>query len=141
MTDVICDDQVLMSLQYSTQWDSFAHVGGRFDADGDGKPELVFYNGFRAGEHIVPADEKPKDNWERFEGTEARALGIQNLAEHGAQGRGVLIDLHHHFQRQRKAIGYEDLMKILEADQVKIEPGDMVCLYTGFADVLLEMRK
>src|SRR6185436_2754828 len=41
MTDVICDDQVLMSLQYSTQWDSFAHVGGRFDADGDGKPELV----------------------------------------------------------------------------------------------------
>ena len=47
MTDVICDDQVLMSLQYSTQWDSFAHVGGRFDADGDGKPELVFYNGWR----------------------------------------------------------------------------------------------
>ena len=55
MTDVICDDQVLMSLQYSTQWDSFAHVGGRFDADGDGKAELVFYNGFRAGEHVVPA--------------------------------------------------------------------------------------
>ena len=32
-TDVICDDQVLMSLQYSTQWDSFAHVGSWFDAD------------------------------------------------------------------------------------------------------------
>ena len=26
-TDVVCDDLVLMHLQYSTQWDSFAHVG------------------------------------------------------------------------------------------------------------------
>jgi len=32
-------------------------------------------------------------------------------------------------------------MKILEADQVEVENGDMVCLYTGFADVLLEMQK
>ena len=28
-----------------------AHVGQQFDVDGDGKPEMVFYNGFRAGEH------------------------------------------------------------------------------------------
>ena len=141
MTDVICDDQVLMSLQYSSQWDSFAHVGSRFDADGDGKPELVFYNGFRAGDHVVPAPEGKADGWERFEGTEARALGIQNMAEHGAQGRGVMIDLHHHFQRQRKAVGYDELMKVLEKDHVQVEKGDMVCLYTGFADVLLEMKK
>jgi hypothetical protein len=71
MTDVICDDQVLMSLQYSTQWDSFAHVGGRFDADGDGKAELVFYNGFRAGEDCS-ASEKNSEAWERFEGTKRR---------------------------------------------------------------------
>jgi len=141
LTDVISDDQVLMALQYSTQWDSFAHVGGRFDADGDGKAELVFYNGWRAGEHIVPAPEKKAENWERFEGTEAKALGIQLLAEHGAQGRGVMIDLHHHFGRKRYAVGYDDLMKILEADKVRIEKGDMVCIYTGFADVLLEMKK
>lgn len=141
LTDVICDDQVLMALQYSTQWDSFAHVGGRFDADGDGKPELVFYNGFRAGEEIVPAPDKKSEGWDRFEGSEARALGIQNLAEHGVQGRGVLIDLHHHFQRQRKAIGYDDLMRVLEKDRVAVERGDLVCLYTGFADVLLEMKK
>ena len=141
MTDVICDDQVLMALQYSTQWDSFAHVGGRFDADGDGKPELVFYNGFRAGEDIVPSSEKQSNDWDRFEGTQARALGIQNLAEHGAQGRGVMIDLHHHFGRKRHAAGYDDLMKILESDKVEVEKGDMVCLYTGFADVLLEMQK
>jgi hypothetical protein len=142
LTDVICDDQVLMSLQYSTQWDSFAHVGSRFDADGDGKAELVFYNGFRAGEHIRPAAESPAaEPWARFEGTDAAALGIQGLAEHGAQGRGVMIDLHHHFGRERRAVGFEDLMKVLKADNVQIEKGDMVCLYTGFADVLLEMRK
>jgi hypothetical protein len=141
MTDVICDDQVLMALQYSTQIDSFAHVGSRFDADGDGRAELVFYNGWRAGEHVVPADDKNSGSWDRFEGTEAKALGIQNMAEHGAQGRGVLIDLHHHFQRQRKAIGYADLMRVLEKDKVEVEKGDMVCIYTGFADVLLEMKK
>lgn len=141
MTDVICDDQVLMALQYSTQWDSFAHVGSRFDADGDGKAELVFYNGFRAGEDVVPASENKSTGWDRFEGSQARALGIQNLAEHGAQGRGVMIDLHHHFGRKRHAVGYDDLMKILESDHVEIEKGDMVCLYTGFADLLLEMHK
>jgi len=141
LTDVICDDQVLMALQYSTQWDSFAHVGGRFDADGDGKAELVFYNGFRAGEDIVPASPKNAEGWERFEGSEAKALGIQLLAEHGAQGRGVLVNLNFHFQRQRKAIGYDDWMRVLEKDKVVVEKGDMLCVYTGFADVLLEMKK
>jgi hypothetical protein len=42
-----------LTLQYSTQWDSLAHVGQQFDGDGDGKPEMVFYNGYRAGEHII----------------------------------------------------------------------------------------
>jgi len=141
MTDVISDDQVLMALQYSTQWDSFAHIGSRFDADGDGKPELVFYNGFRAGEDVVPAPDRKTEGWDRYEGTAAKALGIENLAEHGCQGRGVLIDLHHHFGRKRHAVGYDELMRVLEKDAVTIERGDMVCIYTGFADVLLEMKK
>jgi hypothetical protein len=33
-TDVISDDLVVMHLQYSTQWDSLAHVGSVFDAQG-----------------------------------------------------------------------------------------------------------
>ncbi len=37
-TDVVCDDLVLLTLQYSTQWDSLAHIGSQFDADGDGVP-------------------------------------------------------------------------------------------------------
>jgi kynurenine formamidase len=140
VTDVVCDDQVLLALQYSTQWDSFAHIGSRFDADGDGKREIVFYNGFRAGEDVVPAPGRG-EGWAKYEGTEARALGIQNLAEHGAQGRGVMIDLHHHFGRSHRAVGYEELMKVMDVDRVEVEKGDMVCIYTGFADVLLEMRK
>jgi hypothetical protein len=141
LTDVVSDDVALLTLQYSTQWDSFAHVGSRFDADGDGKAEIVFYNGFRAGEDLKPGMEKNSSSWDKYEGTEAKALGIQNLAEHGAQGRGVMIDLHAHFGRERKAVGFEDLMRVLEKDGVQVEKGDMVCLYTGFADVLLEMKK
>src|SRR6266571_3551236 len=135
-TDVVCDDVVLLTLQYSTQWDSFAHVGSRFDADGDGEREIVFYNGFRAGADVRPAPEsRASEPWAKYEGTQARALGIENLAEHGAQGRGVLVDLNRHFGRERHAVTYDDLMKILEKDAVEIEKGDMVCLYTGFADV------
>ncbi|MBI2754780.1 MAG: cyclase family protein [Betaproteobacteria bacterium] len=141
-TDVVCDDLVLLTLQYSTQWDSFAHIGSRFDADADGKPEIVFYNGFRAGEHIKPAPENPNaEPWAKYEGARAEALGIQNLAEHGVQGRGVLIDLHAHFGRKRHAVTHEELIRVLDADKVVVEKGDLVCLYTGFADVILELRK
>jgi hypothetical protein len=141
LTDVVSDDLVLLTLQYSTQWDSFAHVGARFDADGDGKAEIVFYNGFRAGEDLVPAAEKKDGTWDKFEGTNARALGIEKLAEHGVQGRGVMIDLHAHFGRERKAVGYDDLMRVLEKDKVAVEKGDLVCLHTGFAELLLELKK
>ena len=141
-TDVVCDDLVLLTLQYSTQWDSFAHVGSLFDADGDGTPEPVFYNGFRAGRDIVPARENPQaESWARFEGSRAEALGIQNLAEHGVQGRGVMIDLHAHFGRERRAVGFDDLRKIIEEDKVEIERGDIVCLHTGFAEMVMEFKK
>src|SRR3954469_6314903 len=142
LTDVVSDDRVLLTLQYSTQWDSFAHMGSRFDADGDGKREIVFYNGFRAGEDLVPASERSdSEPWARYEGTKAKALGIENLAEHGAQGRGVMIDLHHRYGRERRAVGCDELMKLMDKDRVQVEKGDMVCIYTGFADLLLEMRK
>ena len=141
-TDVVCDDVVLLTLQYSTQWDSFAHVGGTFDADGDGDPEPVFYNGFRAGEHVKTAPARPAaEPWARFEGARAEALGIQNLAEHGAQGRGVMVDLHAHFGRERRPIGYDALMRVMDHDKVVVEKGDLVCFYTGFADAILEMDK
>jgi hypothetical protein len=52
-SDVVSDDLAILHLQYSTQWDSFAHVGSMFDANGDGLPEPVYYNGWRAGFDIL----------------------------------------------------------------------------------------
>ena len=103
-TDVICDDQVLMTLQYSTQWDSFAHVGSWFDADADGEPEMVYYNGYRAHQHIKgPSDYQFIGD--PCEGPScAEALGIENFAVKAIQGRAVLIDLHKHFGNQRQLI-------------------------------------
>ena len=85
-TDVVCDDVVLLTLQYSTQWDSLAHVGSHFDADGDGKEEPVFYNGYRGGEDVIAGTEmQATEPWARYENPEARALSIAVLAEHGLQ--------------------------------------------------------
>ncbi|MFJ1298445.1 cyclase family protein [Pseudomonadota bacterium AL_CKDN230030165-1A_HGKHYDSX7] len=143
LTDVVCDDVLLMNTQYSTQWDSLAHMGSRFDADGDGQDEAVFYNGYRAGEHVQAATEDPQapTDWARYPGPRADALGIEHLAEHGAQGRGVLIDLEAHVGRTRTAVGYDALMRILDADGIEIEAGDMVCLHTGFGETLMAMNR
>ncbi|WP_434644360.1 cyclase family protein [Achromobacter piechaudii] len=143
LTDVVCDDVLLMNTQYSTQWDSLAHMGSRFDADGDGAAEAVFYNGFRAGVDVLAANEDPHAlaDWARFPGPSAGALGIEHLAEHGVQGRAVMIDLEAHVGRTRSAVGYDQLMRILEADDVAVEAGDMVCLHTGFGDTLMAMNR
>jgi hypothetical protein len=139
-TDVVCDDKALIHLQYSTQWDSLAHVGTEFDADGDGTPEAVFYNGWRAGEHILGPPAEAGEHG-RFEGVEARRLGIDRMAERCVQGRAVLIDLFAHHGTERVAIGYDALMRVMEADRVAVETGDMVCLHTGFARELLAMNR
>jgi kynurenine formamidase len=143
LTDVVCDDVLLMNTQYSTQWDSLAHMGSRFDADGDGQAEAVFYNGFRAGRDIKSAAEDPTAvaPWARFPGPNAERLGIEHLAEHGAQGRGVMVDLERHIGRKKVAVNYDQLMRVLEADGVTIEAGDMVCFHTGFADTLMAMNR
>ncbi len=147
MTDVINDDMVLLHLQYSTQWDTLAHVGSLFDADGDGKAEPVFYNGYRGGVEIVgPAEGKdaggvPGTFVEAKGTSSANALGVENMAVKCLQGRAVMIDLFAHFKRERRAVGYDDLMRIMAADGIKVEPGDFVCLRTGFDDLILEMNK
>ena len=138
-TDVICDDQVTLCLQYSTQWDSFGHVGALFDADGDGTPEKVYYNGFRAHEHLLG----PGDAGLAAHGgtSHASALGIERFAEHAIQGRGVLVDLHAHLGDARTLVDYARLRQILDADRVKVEPGDMLLLHTGFAELVLGMQR
>ncbi len=141
-TDVISDDAAFMHLQYSTQWDSLAHVGQMFDADGDGAPEMLYYNGYRAGEHIVgPIDYRGDREVAVNAEPGARALGVENMATACIQGRAVMIDFEAHYGRERKLVTYEDLMDVLTKDKVVVEPGDMVCLRTGFAQLLLEMKK
>jgi kynurenine formamidase len=135
-TDVICDDMAMIWLQYSTQWDSLAHAGSNFDANGDGRPEVVFYNGYRGGIEIP----KPEGSGESLTSA-ARALGIENMARHGVQGRGVLVDLHAHCGDVREVVGYERLMRIMETDKVQVESGDILCLHTGFTQRVLEWNK
>lgn len=130
-TDVVCDDQVKIALQYSTQWDALAHVGALFDTDGDGVPEPVYYNGFRAHVDIRGPHEGAMQG--------ATRLGIENMAEQGIQGRGVLIDLHSMYGNERKLVGYEELMAVIERDTIEIERGDIVCLHTGFSKLIMEM--
>ncbi len=140
-TDVVCDDAVLFHTQYSTQWDSLAHIGALFDADGDGRADIVYYNGWRGGEHVVSAAERGDvEPWARFEGVEAKALGIENMASACVQGRAVLIDLYAHFGPERRIVGYDDLMRVCETDHVAIERGDMLCVHTGFAELLAGMK-
>ncbi len=139
LTDVMSDDAVLLHTQYSTQWDGLAHVGQLFDADGDGIPEPLYYNGYRAGQHVagpvgaVAPGELPDPSG-------AHALGIEHMAEACVQGRAVMIDLHAHFGREHRHVGYDDLRRVMAADGVTVEPGDMVCLHTGFAQMLVEMN-
>ncbi|WP_416046765.1 cyclase family protein [Cupriavidus basilensis] len=145
-TDVLSDDQVLLSLQYSTQWDSLAHVGALFDADGDGVPERVYYNGYRPNADIVgPVDYREDDGFAAHacghDHSRANALGIETLAEHSIQGRGVLVDLAEYFGREFRTIGYDDLMRLMEAHQVDVESGDILVLRTGFAEMVLEMQR
>ncbi|MCO5731642.1 cyclase family protein [Rhizobium sp. SSA_523] len=133
-SDVICDDAVTLYTQYSTQWDALSHVGQMFDADGDGIAKKVYYNGFRGGHDIVGPDERADPDG-------ARALGIEKLAVAGVQGRGVLVDLERIYGHSRVAVGYDEMMAAIEAQKIDVLTGDFLCVYTGFADVLLSMNR
>src|SRR5262249_57160732 len=99
LIDVVNDDLVIMHLQYSTQWDTLAHVGALFDANGTGKPEPTFYNGYRGGVDLIgPGDAKdagalPGSFVEARGTSSANALGAENMAVKGLQGRGVMSRL------------------------------------------------
>lgn len=143
-TDVLSDDLAILHLQYSTQWDGLAHAGSMFDANGDGLPEALYYNGYAAGRDIVgPSDVQdagvPARPGAATSTSAARALGIEGMARTGVQGRGVMVDLHAHLGNDRTLVGYETLLRVMDTDGVQVEPGDILCLHTGFAEVVLGM--
>ncbi len=128
-TDVGCEEAVLIYPHHSTRWEALSHKGALFDADGDGVPECIFYNGYPV---VDPAT---------GQGTQgalgATALSAAVMAETAVQGRGVLIDLHRHFGNERVVVGYEQLRRIMQTDDVMVEEGDILCLRTGMGRLLI----
>jgi len=138
--DVLCDDQVTLSLQYSTQWDGFAHVGSMFDIQGDGEPRRVFYNGYAAGVDVLGGDMGDASQCGcGGHASFARRLSVENYARKGMQGRGVLVDLAHHLGPGRTVVGHDLLMDVMRRSGVTVEEGDMLVLRTGFAETVVAM--
>ena len=83
----------ILHLQYSTQWDSLAHIGQMFDADGDGIPEPVSTTatclcrrlcaqgrvGCRPRRRALRIRPRPRMGW------------ASNMAERCGQGRAVMM--------------------------------------------------
>lgn len=73
-------------------------------------------------------------------------LGIQRWAARGIAGRGVLLDLVSHVERQGRSLDHREaaaitvdtLDAILEEQEVVMQPGDMVLIRTGWARFYLE---
>ena len=136
--DVWADDVVTLSLQYSTQWDSLAHVGAEFDADGDGVEEAVYYNGYRAGTDLVgPSDDAARrrqrpplaspstSGSSTWRSTACRAAACSSTSRTTSATTGA-------------ASTWPRCRRSWTADGVVVEPGDMLLLHTGFATKVLE---
>ncbi len=134
LQDVLSDDQVLLSTQYSTQWDSLAHVGALFDADGDGVKERCYYNGHRADVDVVGAGA------EEGHASYARRLSVSEMAKTPVQGRGVLIDFVRHFGTERVIVGRDLLEEVIAEQKIEIKRGDILLLRTGYSEALWDMQ-
>ena len=63
------------------------------------------------------------------------------MAFHGVQGRGVLVDVAHHLGHEFRGVDRAMLEEIMAADNVVVEPGDMLLIHTGFATKVLEWNR
>src|SRR5262249_10641072 len=72
-------------------------------------------------------------------------LGIENWARRGIAGRGVLADIARHYERHRKSLDYtrseviplEDLEATLEEQRVKLTPGTILLIRSGWIQFYL----
>jgi len=127
------DDEIHMNTQSGTQWDGLRHF-----------PLLahnVFYNN-TPGESL-PTGIRPLSNPHEIDPAHAR-IGIQNWADHGICGRGVLLDIvsHKTSLAANKTLPYDpwssyavtvaDLEACAEAQGVKFRRGDVLILRVGF---------
>jgi len=138
--DVASDDRVILTLQYSTQWDTLAHVGSMFDADGDGVPEPLYYNGFKAGSDVVgPQPDAGRDGCGHM--SYAHKLGVEKHGGQGDPGTRRHGRPGEALRPRPQYVNYDDFRHVLEADKVVVEPGDMLLLHTGFTDEITKMNK
>ena len=108
--------------QASTQIDSLRHFA---------HPDVGFYNGF-PGERLIAG---------------TRELGIQNVAEAGIAGRGVLLDVARYLaangspidQHLNQQISAEDLDATAQSQGVALEPGDILLLRFGWVNHYVRM--
>lgn len=107
--------------QSSSQWDALAHVIHPVDGP---------YNG-------IPR--------EQITGRGGTKLGIENLAQRGIAGRGVLIDIGRHYKKVGKSIDYtqpetipfEDIEATLKDQRTKLQPGDILLIRIGWTEFYL----
>ncbi|MHA6622712.1 cyclase family protein [Pseudonocardia sp. DLS-67] len=111
-------------LQSSSQIDSLRHVG---------HPEHGFYGG-RAKEEITD---------------DGDTLGIQNYAQAGIVGRGVLLDVDRYLAAQGRPLQLNDptafdadlLDAVADAQGVRLEEGDLLLIRTGWAGRYLALTE
>ena len=102
--------------QSSSQWDGLRHVRAR---------EHGFFGGWT--EAFAPG---------------GGPLGMEHYAEHGIVGRGVLLDVVAHRQREGRdydplvgeTIHADELRAIVAAQQVELRVGDILCIRTGWIE-------
>jgi kynurenine formamidase len=102
--------------QGSSQWDGLRHVRAR---------EHGFFGG--RTEDFPPG---------------GGPLGMEHYAEHGIVGRGVLLDVVAHRERQGRdydplsgeTIEADDLREIVVAQDVELQRGDILCIRTGWIE-------
>jgi kynurenine formamidase len=106
------DDMIIMPLQAATQWDALSHV--HYDGQ--------LYNGFASASVSSQG---------------AAHCGIGAVIDKGIVSRGVMLDAVRHRGAElaldaTDRVTPEELDAIAEAQGVTIEPGDIVCVHTGW---------
>lgn len=114
--DVVNDDAVEITLQYSTHWDALCHIGYK---QPDGR--VLFFNGVEGGQGISAPDDEGKSG--------VTTLGIEAMAENCVQGRAVLVDLHAHFGDTYHPVSFTEFEAVMKADNVVVEKATS-CFFT-----------
>lgn len=117
------DDEIHINTQASTQWDGLRHYP--YQQVGERK----FYNGAAQSDLINET------------GTTG-LIGIQNIANRGIAGRGVLLDWRSHAIRKGiqysplsfHAIPLTELQEVAAAEGIDFRPGDILFIRSGWTE-------